>query len=193
MHQELDLKAVNMFKGLVIDAVHKAQSGHPGGPMSSMDLGYVLFKDFLQFDPQDPKWMGRDRFILSAGHMSMLQYALLFGVGWLTLDDLKAFRQWHSKTPGHPENFATPGVECTTGPLGQGCAMSVGFAIAAKHHQAALCKDLFQQKTWVICSDGDLQECVALEALLSRDIWDLIILFGFMTKMTSSYRVPQKK
>lgn len=162
MHQELDRKAVNMFKGLVIDAVHKAQSGHPGGPMSSMDLGYVLYKDFLKFDPQDANWMGRDRFILSAGHMSMLQYAMLFGIGWLTRDDLRNFRQWHSKTPGHPENFATPGVECTTGPLGQGCAMSVGFAIASKHHQASLSEELFQQKIWVLCSDGDLQEGVAL-------------------------------
>lgn len=151
-----------MFKGLVIDAIHKAQSGHPGGPMSSLDLGYILYKDYLKFDPTDPQWMGRDRFILSAGHMSMLQYAMLFGVGWLTLEDLKAFRQWHSKTPGHPENFATPGVECTTGPLGQGCAMSLGFAMAAAHHQAVLGKDLFNQKTWVICSDGDLQEGVAL-------------------------------
>ncbi len=160
-HQQ-DIQAVNMFKGLVIDAVHKAQSGHPGGPLSSLDLAYILYKEYLTFDPQDPKWMGRDRFILSAGHMSMLQYAMLFGTGWLTLDDLKAFRQWHSKTPGHPENFATPGVECTTGPLGQGCAMSLGFAMAAAHHGAVLGKNLFSQKTWVLCSDGDLQEGVAL-------------------------------
>jgi transketolase len=159
-----DKQIVNVFKGLVIDAVHKANSGHPGGPMSSMDLAYILYSEYLRFDPEDPKWAGRDRFILSAGHMSMLQYAMLFGVGWLGLDDLKAFRQLHARTPGHPENFMTPGVECTTGPLGQGCAMSVGFAIAQEHLGAVLDKELFARRTWVICSDGDLQEGVALDA-----------------------------
>ncbi len=162
MHPSADQRLVNVFKGLVIDSVHKANSGHPGGPMSSMDLTYVLFSEFLRFDPEDPEWQGRDRFILSAGHMSMLQYAMLYGIGWLTMDDLKAFRQLHSRTPGHPENFMTPGVECTTGPLGQGAAMSVGFATAAKHLTATLDPDLFGYKTWVIVSDGDLQEGVAL-------------------------------
>ena len=157
-----DQQLVNIFKGLVIDAVHHANSGHPGGPMSSMDLAYILYQDFLNFDPDDPKWLGRDRFILSAGHMSMLQYAMLYGIGWLELDDLKAFRQLHSRTPGHPENFQTPGVECTTGPLGQGCAMSLGFAIASSHLRAGLDRDLFNYRTWVLCSDGDLQEGVAL-------------------------------
>lgn len=157
-----DLKLVDALKGLVIDGVHHAKSGHPGGPMSSMDLAYLLFSETLRLDPDDPEWLGRDRFILSAGHMSMLQYAMLLGVGWLEIDDLKQFRQLHSRTPGHPENFMTPGVECTTGPLGQGAAMSVGFAVAAKHFRATLDKDLFNYDTWVIVSDGDLQEGVAL-------------------------------
>ncbi len=157
-----DQQLINVLKGLVIDGVHKANSGHPGGPMSSMDLAYLLYTEYLRFDPEDPEWMGRDRFILSAGHMSMLQYTMLYGVGWLTVDDLKDFRQLHSKTPGHPENFMTPGVECTTGPLGQGVAMSVGFAVASQHLAATMDKDLFNYKTWVICSDGDLQEGVAL-------------------------------
>ena len=159
-----DPQLVNILKGLVIDGVNKAKSGHPGGPMSSMDFTYLLFTEHLRFDPEDPKWLGRDRFILSAGHMSMLLYTQLLGIGWLTVDDLKAFRQLHSKTPGHPENFATPGVECTTGPLGQGCAMSVGFAVAAQHMRAVLDPGLFDYRTWVICSDGDLQEGVALGA-----------------------------
>lgn len=157
-----DNHVVNVFKGLVIDGVNKANSGHPGGPMSSMDLAYILYTEYLQFDPDDPKWMGRDRFILSAGHMSMLQYTMLHGIGWLTMDDLKNFRQLHSKTPGHPENFMTPGVECTTGPLGQGAAMSVGFAMAAKQLGASVDEDLFRYKTWAIVSDGDLQEGVAM-------------------------------
>lgn len=159
-----DNQVVNVFKGLVIDGVHKANSGHPGGPMSSMDLAYILFSEYLKFDPDDAKWMGRDRFILSAGHMSMLQYSMLHGIGWLTMDDLKNFRQLHSKTPGHPENFMTPGVECTTGPLGQGAAMSVGFAVAAQQLAASVDQELFSYKTWVIVSDGDLQEGVAMGA-----------------------------
>ncbi len=157
-----DQQLINVLKGLVIDGVHKANSGHPGGPMSSMDLTYLLYSEYLKLDPEDPEWMGRDRFILSAGHMSMLQYSMLYGVGWLSLDELKNFRQLHSKTPGHPENFMTPGVECTTGPLGQGVAMSVGFAVASQHLAATMDKELFGYKTWVICSDGDLQEGVAL-------------------------------
>jgi transketolase len=157
-----DQQIVNVLKGLVIDGVHKANSGHPGGPMSSMDLAYILFTEFLKFDPDDPEWMGRDRFILSAGHMSMLQYAMLYGIGWLEMDDLKKFRQHHSRTPGHPENFMTPGVECTTGPLGQGCAMSLGFGVAGLHLAATLDKDLFNYKIWALVSDGDLQEGVAM-------------------------------
>lgn len=157
-----DQQLVSLLKGLVIDGVNKSQSGHPGGPMSSMDLAYILFSEYLSFDPDDPEWLGRDRFILSAGHMSMLQYAMLFGVGWLNMDDLKNFRQLHSRTPGHPENFMTPGVECTTGPLGQGAGMSLGFSTASLHLGAVVSPDLFDYKVWTIVSDGDLQEGITL-------------------------------
>lgn len=159
-----DQKVINYLKGLVIDGVHQAQSGHPGGAMSSMDFAYLLFTEFLNFDAQDPQWMGRDRFILSAGHESMLQYAFLYASGILTLDDLKAFRQHGSRTPGHPENTMTPGVECTTGPLGQGCAMSVGFALAATHLKASLHPELFAHKVWTLLGDGCMQEDVTLGA-----------------------------
>jgi transketolase len=200
MTQVQDQTAINVLKGLVIDGINKSQSGHPGGPLSSMDLTYLLFTEFLRFDPDDPKWMGRDRFILSAGHMSMLQYAMLYGVGWLTIEDLKNFRQLHSKTPGHPENFMTPGVECTTGPLGQGAAMSVGFSVAASHCAAKLDKKLFGYKTWTVVSDGDLQEGVALGAAslaghlkLGNLVWiydkNFIQLSGPTNKTTSDDEV----
>ena len=159
-----DLECINILKGLVIDAVDKANSGHPGGAMSGMDLAYILFTEQLRFDPDDVDWIGRDRFILSPGHMSMLLYSMLFGVGHLGIEDLRIFRQYLSKTPGHPENFLTKGVECTTGPLGQGAAMSVGFATAATHFAEHLDKKLFDYKIWTIVSDGDLQEGVTLSA-----------------------------
>jgi len=132
--------------------------------MSSMDFAYLLYTEFLKFDPKDSQWVGRDRFILSAGHESMLIYSLLHGIGWLETDDLKKFRQLHSKTPGHPENTETKGVECTTGPLGQGAGMSVGFAIGAKHLAASLDSGLFSYKTWVLLGDGCMQEDVTLGA-----------------------------
>ncbi|NDE15493.1 transketolase, partial [bacterium] len=160
----LDLRAIATLKGLVIDGVHKAKSGHPGGAMSSMDFAYLLFTEHLNFDPDDPAWIGRDRFILSAGHESMLIYSLLHLTGWLSVDDLKKFRQLHSRTPGHPENVMTPGVECTTGPLGQGAAMSVGFAIAARHLAATMDERLFGHRTWVLLGDGCMQEDVTLGA-----------------------------
>jgi transketolase len=173
-----DQQTINVLKGLVIDGVHQAKSGHPGGAMSSMDFAYLLFTEYLQFDPENPDWRGRDRFILSAGHESMLLYSLLHLCGWLEMDDLKQFRQLHSKTPGHPENFMTPGVECTTGPLGQGAAMSVGFAIAAEHLAARLDQDLFGYRTWSLLGDGCMQEGVTLGAAsmaghlgLDRLIW----------------------
>ncbi len=159
-----DLQTINTLKGLVIDAVNKAKSGHPGGAMSSMDYAYVLFTEYLRFDPSNTKWLGRDRFILSAGHESMLNYSLLHYIGWLEMDDLKKFRQIKSKTPGHPENFMTPGIECTTGPLGQGAAMSVGFAIASRHQEAALDPKLFAHKTYVLLGDGCMQEDITLGA-----------------------------
>ena len=159
-----DLQTINVLKGLVIDGVHQAKSGHPGGAMSSMDFAYLLFTEYLQFNPDDPKWLGRDRFILSAGHESMLLYSMLHMSGWLEMDEIKKFRQLHSKTPGHPENTVTPGVECTTGPLGQGAAMSVGFAAAAKHFRHSLDQDLFGYHTWVLLGDGCMQEEVTLGA-----------------------------
>ena len=127
--EEKDHFTVSVVKGLIMDTVRKANSGHTGGPMSSADFATILFKDYLQFNPKDPNWFNRDRFILSAGHESALQYVLLNLIGWLGLDDLKQFRQLHSKTPGHPE-VEIPGVECTTGPLGQGFGMGTGLAFA---------------------------------------------------------------
>lgn len=159
-----DQLVVNQLKGLIIDAVNLAQSGHPGGPLSSVDFAYVLFSEFLKYDPDSPDWLGRDRFVLSAGHASMLQYALLYAQGFLNISDLRNFRQFSSRTPGHPENHITPGVECTTGPLGQGCAMSVGFAIGAAHLSARLDARLFDTRTWVILGDGCMQEGITLSA-----------------------------
>ena len=158
----LDTRTVNCLKGLVLDGVDCAQSGHPGGAMGAMDFAYLLFTETLRFDPLNPQWLGRDRFILSAGHMSMLQYSLLRGIGWLTREDLSQFRQLHSRTPGHPENGVTPGVECTTGPLGQGCGMSVGFAIAAAHLAATLDSELFGYNIWTLLGDGCMQEGITL-------------------------------
>ena len=124
-----DQFSISVIKGLVMDAVRKANSGHPGGAMSSADFIYLLFKDYLKFDPKNPDWLDRDRFILSGGHMSMLQYSVLHLIGWMKLSEIKKFRQLGSHTPGHPE-VEIPGVECTTGPLGQGFAMGVGMALA---------------------------------------------------------------
>lgn len=163
---------------LAADAVEKANSGHPGAPMGQADLALVLWDEFLRFDPDAPHWPGRDRFVLSCGHASMLQYALLhlFGFG-LTIDDLKSFRQWGSLTPGHPEVGHTDGVEVTTGPLGQGIANSVGMAIAAKMAEARFeTGDGFNpaSKTiYAICSDGDLMEGISSEAASIAGHWRL--------------------
>src|SRR5437588_5837690 len=129
--EALDQLCINTIRFLAVDAVEKAKSGHPGAPMGLAPLAYVLWTKHLHFDPQDPNWSNRDRFMLSNGHASMLHYALLHLAGFdLSLDDLKNFRQWGSKTPGHPEHGDTPGVEVTTGPLGQGFGNGVGMAIA---------------------------------------------------------------
>ena len=159
-----DLQVVNYLKGLVIDGVHQAASGHPGGAMSSMDFAYLLFSEFLHRDPKDPHYFARDRFVLSAGHESMLLYSLLYASDLLSLEDLKNFRQLGSRTPGHPENHICPGVECTTGPLGQGAGMSVGFAIASQHLTAKLKTSLFATRTWCLLGDGCMQEEVTLGA-----------------------------
>jgi len=166
-------KTVAVVKGLIMDGVAKANSGHPGGAMSSADYATILFSEFLNFNPDDSKWFNRDRFILSAGHESMLQYSLLHLSGFLTMDDLKAFRQFDSRTPGHPEVHVTPGVEATTGPLGQGFAMSVGFATAEAYLREKLGSDVVDHYTYVLCSDGDLQEPISLGAASLAGLWKL--------------------
>ena len=157
----------NAIRFLAIDAVEKAKSGHPGMPMGMADVATVLFTRFLKFDPADPVWPDRDRFVLSAGHGSMLLYALLHLTGYegVTLDELKAFRQWGSKTPGHPEYGHTPGVETTTGPLGQGIATAVGMALAERLMNARFGNDFVDHYTYVIAGDGCLMEGLSHEAI----------------------------
>jgi transketolase len=165
---ELRRLAVNTIKMLAVDAVEKAQSGHPGMPMGAADYAFVLWSRFLRYDPKDPLWANRDRFILSAGHGSMLLYGLLHLAGYdLSMSELMQFRQWGSKTPGHPEVHITPGVETTTGPLGQGFANGVGMAISAKMCAALFNTPdakIFDHRIYGIVSDGDLMEGVAAEA-----------------------------
>jgi transketolase len=162
-HAEL----ANAIRFLAIDAVEKAKSGHPGMPMGMADVATVLFTRFLKFDPADPAWPDRDRFVLSAGHGSMLLYALLHMTGYegVTLDELKAFRQWGSNTPGHPEYGHTPGVETTTGPLGQGIATAVGMALAERLMHARFGNDFVDHFTYVIAGDGCLMEGLSHEAI----------------------------
>jgi len=172
----------NAIRALAMDAVELAKSGHPGLPMGAADIATVLFTRFLKFDPGDPAWPDRDRFVLSAGHGSMLIYALLHLLGYeaVTLDELKRFRQIGSLTPGHPENFITPGVETTTGPLGQGVATAVGMAIAERHLAAEFGKEVVDHATFVLASDGDLMEGISQEAIALAGhlkLAKLIVLF----------------
>lgn len=166
--QELAVKAINTIRFLAVDAVQKAKSGHPGLPMGAAPMAYVLWKQFLKCNPKNPKWVDRDRFILSAGHGCMLQYALLHLMGYdVSMDDLKQFRQWGSKTPGHPENFETPGIEVTTGPLGQGVGNAVGLAISEAHLAATYNKpghNIVDHYTYAIAGDGCNMEGIASEA-----------------------------
>jgi transketolase len=165
---ELDELCINTIRFLSVDAVEKARSGHPGAPMGAASVAYVLWDRFLKHNPRNPKWPDRDRFLLSAGHASMLLYSLLYLAGYdLSLDDLKAFRQWGSKTPGHPEYGETPGVESTSGPLGQGFANGVGMAIAERWLAERYNRpghEIIDHYTYALVSDGDLQEGVSSEA-----------------------------
>ena len=160
-------RMANALRALAMDAVEQAKSGHPGLPMGAADIATVLFTRFLKFDPADPAWPDRDRFVLSAGHGSMLLYALLHLLGYekMTIEEIKRFRQLGSITPGHPENFLTPGVETTTGPLGQGLGNSVGMAIAERHLAAVFGRELVDHRTYVLASDGDLMEGISQEAI----------------------------
>jgi transketolase len=168
-------RMANAIRGLAMDAVEKAKSGHPGLPMGAADIATVLFTQFLKYDALAPAWPDRDRFVLSAGHGSMLLYALLYLTGNpdMTLEQIKQFRQLGSLTPGHPENFHTSGVETTTGPLGQGIATSVGMALAEKMLAAEFGKKIVDHHTYVLASDGDLMEGVSQEAIAMAGHWKL--------------------
>ncbi|KAL4450011.1 hypothetical protein ABPG77_010680, partial [Micractinium sp. CCAP 211/92] len=173
-----DELAINAIRFLSIDGVNKANSGHPGLPMGCAPMSYVLWKEFMSVDPKAPKWFNRDRFVLSAGHGSMLNYSLLHLMGYdsVGIEDLKQFRQWGSKTPGHPENFLTEGVEVTTGPLGQGIANAVGLAAAEAHLAARFNKPdakLVDHYTYVIMGDGCNMEGISSEAASLAGHWGL--------------------
>jgi transketolase len=172
----------NAIRALAMDAVERATCGHPGLPMGAADIATVLFTRFLKFDPADPAWPDRDRFVLSAGHGSMLLYALLYLSGYetMTIEEIKRFRQLGSLTPGHPEYGHTPGVETTTGPLGQGLANAVGMAIAERHLNAEFGNDIVDHHTYVLASDGDLMEGISQEAIALAGhlkLKKLIVLF----------------
>ena len=179
--EALDRLAINTIRTLAMDAVEKAQSGHPGTPMALAPVGYTLWAQFLRIDPDVPDWPNRDRFVLSVGHASMLLYALIHlagikevdaegratGLPAVSLDDIKNFRQLGSRTPGHPEYRLTTGVETTTGPLGQGCGNSVGMAVAERWLAQHFNRDgftLFEHDVYVLCGDGDMMEGVSGEA-----------------------------
>jgi transketolase len=188
--KQLDQLSINTIRTLSMDAVQKANSGHPGTPMALAPVAYCLWQQFLRYDPADPHWPNRDRFILSNGHASMLLYSLLHLAGVrevnakgevlstpaVTLDDIKSFRQIDSKTPGHPEYGVTTGVETTTGPLGQGVANSVGFAIAERWLAGHFNRpgfDLFDYNIWAFCGDGDMMEGISSEAASFESLLDL--------------------
>ena len=168
MQNKADALCVNTIRMLSVDAVEKAKSGHPGAPMGLAPVAYVLWTRFLKHSPKNPSWPDRDRFVLSAGHGSMLLYSMLHLTGYdLPLDQIKQFRQWGSLTPGHPERELTPGVEVTTGPLGQGFGNGVGMAIAEAHLAARYNRpgfEIINHFTYAIVSDGDIMEGVAAEA-----------------------------
>ncbi len=180
---DLDLLSINTVRTLSMDAVQKANSGHPGTPMALAPLAYSLFTRHMKHDPSNPDWPDRDRFVLSCGHASMLLYSALYLSGYdLSLDDLKQFRQWGSRTPGHPEVTHTPGVETTTGPLGQGVGNAVGFAVGEAHLAATFNRGdqpILDHYTWFICSDGNLMEGLSHEAASFAGHFKLGKLIGF--------------
>ncbi len=176
--QSLDQLAINSIRFLAVDAIEKAKSGHPGLPMGAAPMAYVLWQKFMQHNPKNPQWFNRDRFVLSAGHGSMLQYALLHLTGYasVSIEDIQQFRQWGSSTPGHPENFETAGIEVTTGPLGQGIANGVGLALAEAHLAAKFNKPdatLVDHYTYVIVGDGCNMEGISGEAASIAGHWGL--------------------
>lgn len=177
MSDNLETLAVNTIRMLAVDAVQKANSGHPGLPMGAAPMAYALWTKFLRHNPRNPQWSNRDRFVLSAGHGSMLLYALLYLTGYdLSLDEIRNFRQWGSRTPGHPEYGDTPGVETTTGPLGQGAATAVGMALAEAYLASYFNRPnhkIVDHYTYALVSDGDLMEGVAAEACSLAGTWGL--------------------
>ena len=203
---DIDHLAVTTIRTLSMDAIEKANSGHPGAPMGLAPVAYVLYSRFLKHDPENPSWPDRDRFVLSCGHASMLLYSVLHLTGYdLDLDDIKNFRQWGSKTPGHPEVEVVPGAEMTTGPLGQGVATSVGMALAEAHLAATFNRPdhtVIDHRTWVLCSDGDLMEGVSSEAAslaghlkLGKLVWiwdDNRITIEGGTEITVSDDIPAR-
>tara|TARA_Y100000588_G_C14239088_1_gene918588 strand:+ start:144 stop:2129 length:1986 start_codon:yes stop_codon:yes gene_type:complete len=176
---DVEQYAINIAKGLIMDTVRNANSGHTGGPMSSLDFTYVLYKEFLKYDPDNPEWKDRDRFVLSAGHESALIYTMLTYIGWLTIDDLKKFRQLGSRTPGHPERNLTPGIEATTGPLGQGIGNAVGMSVAECILRESFGEDVINHYTYCLHGDGDIQEPVAQGAIAMAGHWGLNKLISY--------------
>src|SRR5580700_4378476 len=163
--RDIEQLGINVIRGLTMDAVQKANSGHPGTAMALAPLSHVLWTRIMKHDPTDPLWPDRDRFILSCGHASILLYSMLYLTGYgMTLDDLKEFRQLHSKTAGHPEVHHAPGIEVTTGPLGAGFSNGVGMGVAERYLRATYGADLVDHHTFVFCSDGDLMEGISHEA-----------------------------
>ena len=176
--QSIQELCINSIRFLAVDAIEKSKSGHPGLPMGAAPMAFVLWDSFMRYNPKNPQWFNRDRFVLSAGHGSMLQYALLYLTGYdsVTIDDIKQFRQWGAKTPGHPENFVTPGVEVTTGPLGQGIANAVGLAVAEAHLAAKFNKPdatIVDHYTYVLLGDGCNMEGISGEAASIAGHWGL--------------------
>ncbi len=181
--RELDQLCINTVRTLAMDAVQQADSGHPGTPMALAPLAYVLWQRHLKYNPANPDWLDRDRFVLSAGHACMLLYSILYLTGYdLTLDDIKQFRQWGSRTPGHSEHGVTRGVEATTGPLGQGVGNAVGMALAEAQLAALFNRpghSIIDHHTYFLASDGDLMEGVSHEACSLAGHLKLGKLIGF--------------